>query len=117
MSSFRHAHLHIYPLPSTPHVRKGAAKTPRSASSTPRITNKATKVTKHPKEEDLEDLEDQDDDGMASSFLQFWYISKFQTSFLPRSNPTRSGHCEKQIVVPNASILYCSEKWETSSTS
>ncbi|CAF9933009.1 hypothetical protein IMSHALPRED_009036 [Imshaugia aleurites] len=94
MSSTHHAQVHIA-RHSPPTVRKAPVKAPRTASSSkslvpPKITIKPAKGTKQPKDEDEDKFQDDDDD-MASSFLQFCAM------------------CEKQIVVPNSSILYCSE--------
>ncbi|KAL6717140.1 hypothetical protein ACLMJK_005055 [Lecanora helva] len=94
MSGIHHATAHVHHSP--PHVKKtNTSKAARPGTSsksapTPKITIKAAKAAKKAKEEAEEVFED-DDDSMASSFLQFCAM------------------CEKQIVVPNSSILYCSE--------
>ncbi|KAK3171052.1 hypothetical protein OEA41_003136 [Lepraria neglecta] len=77
-------HVHVTTRRSPPHVRKTARSAPSSKSAG------TAKATKRAKEEDEEIFEDDNDD-MGSSFLQFCAM------------------CEKQIVVPNSSILYCSE--------
>lgn len=91
MSSAHYAHVHVARPP--PIVRKVTLKYPRSAPSskaavTPNITIKLAKGT--PKDQSHDIPQDDEDDDMAS-FLQFCAM------------------CEKQIVVPNSSILYCSE--------
>ncbi|MCJ1452116.1 hypothetical protein MMC28_002458 [Mycoblastus sanguinarius] len=95
MSSVNHVQPHTA-RQSPPHVRKTAMKATRSTPSsksagTPKITIKGAKQAKQAKEDDEVASEDDDDDDMESSFLQFCAM------------------CEKQIVVPNSSILYCSE--------
>ena len=115
MSSI-HNVLHRHAHHSPPHVKKAALKAARSAPSksalTPKITIKAAKSSRKVKEEEEEVFDyDNDDDDMATSFLQFWYSSGSQSMFvsLPAYR-NDSAMCEKQIVVPNASILYCSER-------
>ncbi|KAL2040392.1 hypothetical protein N7G274_006835 [Stereocaulon virgatum] len=84
-------HFHVTTRHSPPHVRKTARSAPSSKSaSTPKITIKGVKASRRAKVEDEEIFEDDNDD-MGSSFLQFCAM------------------CEKQIAVPNSSILYCSE--------
>lgn len=96
MSSSHHAQVHLARR-SPPNVTKVPLKAPRSAPSSktlvpPKITIKPAKGNKHLKDDDDNDtFQEDDDDDMASSFLQFCAM------------------CEKQIVVPNSSILYCSE--------
>ncbi|MCJ1340850.1 hypothetical protein MMC09_006146 [Bachmanniomyces sp. S44760] len=101
MTTVHHAHQRTSP----PHVKKTATRAQRPAPLTK--TFSATKVAlKSPKgikagssssEPSTEQSKynvvdnDDDDDSMATSFLQFCAM------------------CEKQIVVPNNSILYCSE--------
>ncbi|KAK4694623.1 vacuolar protein sorting-associated protein 72, partial [Lecanoromycetidae sp. Uapishka_2] len=94
MSSFYHAKYHTPHSP--PHMRKSANKaaraTPHSKSaSTPKITIKGAKASKSAKEEEEEAFDLEDDDDMGSTFLQYCAM------------------CDKQILVPNSSILYCSE--------
>lgn len=47
---------------------------------------------------------------MATSFLQFWYDSSIPTSST-LSLTRRSTTCEKQIIVPCNSVLYCSQRY------
>ncbi|KAL2052432.1 hypothetical protein ABVK25_007304 [Lepraria finkii] len=84
-------HVHATTRHSPPHVRKTARSAPSSKSAgTSKATIKGAKATKRDKGEDEEIFEDDNED-MGSSFLQFCAM------------------CEKQIVVPNSLILYCSE--------
>lgn len=99
MSGSHNARVHLSLSP--PNVRKVPVKaspspspsaTPSKTAVTPRITIKVAKGTKHhSKDDDHHTFQDDQDDDMASSFLQFCAM------------------CEKQILVPNSSILYCSE--------
>ncbi|MCJ1258749.1 hypothetical protein MMC24_006582 [Lignoscripta atroalba] len=78
---------------SPPHVKKTALRAQRPAPllgtfSSPKLGSKGIKSHKVGVEEDVGDHED---NNMATSFLQFCAM------------------CEKQIIVPNNSILYCSE--------
>ena len=110
MSGLHHVATHH----SSPHVRKAsaAAKAARSApSASQKILAKVAKPRKSVKEEEEEEIFDFDDgDDMTTSFLQYWYVT------LPVYHVRRTGTdnfpsaiCEKQILVPNSSILYCSE--------
>ncbi|KAF6234502.1 hypothetical protein HO173_007127 [Letharia columbiana] len=95
MSSSHHAQVHVTRR-SPPNVRKVYVKAPPPVPSskapvTPKITIKVAKSTKHPKDDEDDTFQDDEDDDIASSFLQFCAM------------------CEKQILVPNSSILYCSE--------
>ena len=67
-------------------------------------------VPLHKKEEVFEEEEDL----MATSFLQFWYDSSMQIS-LAHSLTCRSTTCEKQIIVPCNSVLYCSQRYASCS--
>lgn len=56
-----------------------------------------------------------DQEEMGTTFLQYWYIHyllrpKMGDGFLLLTMIVISAMCEKQIVVPNNSILYCSER-------
>ncbi|MCJ1399085.1 hypothetical protein MMC11_002287 [Xylographa trunciseda] len=86
MTSIHHAHHH-----SSPHLKKSAAKSHRPALpkslSSPKLAVKGGRIKLAEEQLDKED----EDDGMAASFLQYCAM------------------CEKQIIVPNNSILYCSE--------
>ena len=63
----------------------------------------------------LEDEEDEEpipleDDGMTTSFLQYWLVPITITNCQRKYTDTSgSATCEKQILVPNSSYLYCSE--------
>lgn len=119
MSSSHHAQVHLARR-SPPNVTKVPLKAPRSAPSSktlvpPKITIKPAKGNKHLKDDDDNDTfqEDDDDDDMASSFLQFWFVAantSHLTSYPTAADWVHSAMCEKQIVVPNSSILYCSER-------
>ncbi|KAA6413700.1 MAG: hypothetical protein FRX48_02061 [Lasallia pustulata] len=88
MTSIHHAHRRTSP----PNVKKTAVRaqrpTPLTRSASSRSVSKATKAKK---QADVVVDDEVQDDGMATSFLQFCAM------------------CEKQILVPNNSILYCSE--------
>ncbi|MCJ1411811.1 hypothetical protein MMC19_005903 [Ptychographa xylographoides] len=88
MTTIHHAHQRTSP----PHLKKLAARSHRPstlsrAPSSPKIPVKAGKGKAI--EQQVETEEDEDD--MTTSFLQYCAM------------------CEKQIVVPNNAILYCSE--------
>ena len=55
---------------------------------------------------------DSTEDIMAASFLQFWYVPVDPPScntLDPVADLLLSATCERQIVTPNFSLLYCSE--------
>ena len=79
MSGSHHAQVHIARQP--PNLRKVSVKAPPSAFSSkatvsPKITIKAAKSTKVSKEDQGDAFQDDEDDDMASSFLQFWWVTK-----------------------------------------
>lgn len=91
MSATHHAHAYLRTSP--PHVRKTAARASRlvplsKSQGLPKVSLKGNKAKSLCQEEEI--VVDEEDD-MGSSFLQYCAM------------------CEKQIVVPNNSILYCSE--------
>ncbi|MCJ1434964.1 hypothetical protein MMC27_004334 [Xylographa pallens] len=88
MTSIHHAHLR-----SPPYLKKSTAKPHRPAvSKSPSSPKLAGKAGKNKLAEEHLEKEEEDDD-MATSFLQYCAM------------------CEKQIIVPNNSILYCSERY------
>ncbi|KAL8707873.1 MAG: hypothetical protein Q9220_007157 [cf. Caloplaca sp. 1 TL-2023] len=97
MSSIHHANLRTSP----PHTRKTPVKAGRPAPlGVSRVSFKGPSRTKHctdqTKEKEAEAVVDQyddkDDNTMTTSFLQFCVT------------------CDRQILVPNSSLLYCSER-------
>lgn len=57
---------------------------------------------------------DEDDDFMAASFLQFWYVAPLAVYGVVNANMILcSATCERQIVTPCNSLLYCSERYTT----
>ncbi|KAL8735895.1 MAG: hypothetical protein Q9181_002622 [Wetmoreana brouardii] len=93
MSSLDHVNLRTSPHPT----RKTAVKATRPAPlGAPRTSNKSNGKSKQStdktKEKDLKVPIEEDDDDMATSFLQFCVT------------------CDRQILVPNNSLLYCSER-------
>lgn len=113
--------------PSTPHTTHALRKTTTAATTSSRVPRPASKNLGRskllPKETKAKSVPaPEEDDSMGSSFLQFWYVLsvRFTTIYHkkppPPSSPianieSNSAMCEKQIVVPNNSILYCSEKY------
>jgi len=95
-------------------VRKTATKAARSAPSksagTPKITIKGAKASKHAKEDQVE-IFDFDDDDMGNTFLQYWCVIVVTPQLNQPLTPYSSAMCEKQILVPSSSILYCSERY------
>ncbi|KAI4221545.1 MAG: hypothetical protein L6R36_006837 [Xanthoria steineri] len=96
MSTIHHAHLRTSP----PQARKTAVKAARPAAfGAPKSFLKGNGKVKQnrdkPKEKEEDPVgchQDDDDDDMATSFLQFCVT------------------CDRQILVPNNSLLYCSER-------
>ncbi|KAL8704184.1 MAG: hypothetical protein Q9201_002645 [Fulgogasparrea decipioides] len=93
MSSLHHGNLRTSPH----HTRKTAVKATRPAplgAPKPSLkgNGKPKQSTDKPKEKDLKVPVQEDDDDMATSFLQFCVT------------------CDRQILVPNNSLLYCSER-------
>ena len=111
MSSIHHAHLRASPS----HVKKHSAKAARSAplpKGAARVSLKAH-TRKSSKEEDealASEREEEDDNNMASTFLQYWCVSLLFLNIHTHLLIRHSAMCEKQIVVPNSSILFCSER-------
>ena len=94
--------------PPPPHGRSSRP-THLSKRSSSYAASKAGPKAIYYKEEDFED-----EDSMATSFLQFWYASPL---FAPIGSSltdvtSNSTTCEKQIIVPNNSVLYCSERYD-----
>ncbi|MCJ1370893.1 hypothetical protein MMC20_002107 [Loxospora ochrophaea] len=89
MSTIYHAHQRTSP----PHVKKTAVRAQRPVPVSRAFSGSklASKAVKGKAGDDELAEKDDDDDDMAMSFLQY------------------CAFCEKQIVVPNNSILYCSE--------
>lgn len=110
--------------PSTPPTTTHALRKTTTAATTTRVPrpvsknlgrsklpHKGTKAKSFPASEE--------DDSMGSSFLQFWYVLPTLFTAIRLKTPpppiadvkSISAMCEKQIVVPNNSILYCSERY------
>ncbi|KAL8999093.1 MAG: hypothetical protein Q9169_001981 [Polycauliona sp. 2 TL-2023] len=88
MSTLHHAHLRTSP----PQARKTAVKAARPAAlGAPKSFVKIKQSKAKEKDEEIVDCGGDDDD-MATSFLQFCVT------------------CDRQILVPNNSLLYCSER-------
>ena len=86
MSGSHYAHVHIARQPPSK-VRKVSVQAPPSALSSkapvaPKITIKAAKGTKVSKEDDGDAFQHDEDDDMASSFLQFWSVTKINILWL-----------------------------------
>ncbi|KAL9042360.1 MAG: hypothetical protein Q9180_000652 [Flavoplaca navasiana] len=90
MSTIHYAHLRTSP----PQARKTAVKAARPAAlGAPKSFVRVKQSKPKEKEEDPVFRDDDDDsDDMATSFLQFCVT------------------CDRQILVPNSSLLYCSER-------
>lgn len=86
MSSSHHPHTALRRHPS----KKTALRAARSAPVSKTALNKGIKAKPSKSDEDFS-VDNFDDDDMSSSFLQYCAM------------------CEKQIVIPNSSFLYCSE--------
>lgn len=111
MSSLHHAQSRARHSPTL--VRKSAIKAARSAPSsksagTPKVTIKRAKASKYAKEE--EEVFDFEDDDMGTTFLQYWFVLVLSPLRDQVFTSYSSAMCEKQILVPNSSILYCSER-------
>ncbi|KAI4246023.1 MAG: hypothetical protein L6R40_002239 [Gallowayella cf. fulva] len=112
MSSIRHAQ---HPT-SPPQSRKAAVKAARPAllgasKSFSKSNGKGKQGKAKPKEQEEEaiDNDDGDEDDMAISFLQFWYgIDWIETKLGGLTGGSVT--CDQQILVPNNSLLYCSER-------
>ena len=107
MSTIYHAHQRTSP----PHVKKTAVRAQRPVPVSRAFSGSklASKAVKGKAGDDELAEKDDDDDDMAMSFLQYWYASPSLVN-MPSANCC-SAFCEKQIVVPNNSILYCSERY------
>lgn len=129
MSSTHHAHAYLRTSP--PAVKKPAVKGPPRSALSSRITashkltlrggNKSKAKPEKEKErgkqkkdveEEDEGLAEGDKEAMGTSFLQYWYPCRDTAGWgaLSLTSELDSAMCEKQIVVPNNSILYCSER-------
>lgn len=115
MTSLHHAQSRARHSPTL--VRKSAIKAARSAPSsksagTPKVTIKRAKASKYAKEEEEEEAEvfDFEDDDMGTTFLQYWFVLVLSPLRDQVFTSYSSAMCEKQILVPNSSILYCSER-------
>lgn len=118
MSTNRHAHAYL-PSPRPPprpppRVRKTSTKVSRpapSSNSTSRLKTAPHKINNNPLRNGEEIVMDEDD--MGSSFLQYWLVQFVLYGLLVHLVliGLHSAMCERQIVVPNNSILYCSEKY------
>ncbi|KAI4133369.1 MAG: hypothetical protein LQ338_000269 [Usnochroma carphineum] len=113
MSSTHYAHLRISPSSARKVVVKTARSGPLSApvKATVKGSGKVKQTTDKVKEEDPEILvaEDEDDD-MTTGFLQFWcgYVAADALAQMLMSSSTT---CDRQILVPKDSLLYCSERY------
>ncbi|MCJ1248027.1 hypothetical protein MMC30_005242 [Trapelia coarctata] len=96
MTSIHHAHQRTPP----PHLKKTVARSHRSSVLPRALSSPKLAYPKSGKSKPVPDsvAVGDDDDDMATSFLQYWYAG------------TPPAMCEKQILVPNNSILYCSER-------
>ncbi|KAL8928711.1 MAG: hypothetical protein Q9172_000774 [Xanthocarpia lactea] len=119
MSSVHHAHLRTSP----PQARKSAVKAARPAAlGAPKSFFRSNCKVKQGRDkskgkgEEVIDCNDtaaaaadDDDDDMATSFLQFWYNLINTGTWLSRLTHD-SVTCDRQILVPKNSLLYCSER-------
>lgn len=117
--------------PSSPHA-------PKSKASRPVLHRRGTSgfnrsISKLGAGQPRGPVKDDSDFDMAASFLNFWYVSGAYLGFLQgrscpcmlavifgaavrlvlkrQANPVPSAMCERQITVPNTSLLYCSERY------
>jgi hypothetical protein len=111
---------------ATHHVRHPSHHSKRSATAHARPSRpaplskrshsygKGASKTAHQKEPEAESWDDEE--SMAVSFLNFWYATRLilaASPACPRTNLCDSTVCEKQIITPSNSILYCSERYES----
>ncbi|KAL8723054.1 MAG: hypothetical protein Q9225_000596 [Loekoesia sp. 1 TL-2023] len=112
MSSIHYAHHRTTP----PSARKSFVKTARLASSgAPKVSfkgnGKIKQTTDKPKEKESEvQVDDEDDDDMAISFPQFWSVGLWRVETSLQKLIENSTTCDRQILVPKTSLLYCSER-------
>lgn len=101
----------IHPVRTTPvthHMKKTVVRAARSAPVS-KIALKGSKA-KASKTEEEGAFTFEDDDDMVSSFLQFWYAPTMRLNYQGWLIEPNSAMCEKQMVIPNNSFLYCSER-------
>lgn len=112
MSSTHYAHR-----TSPPSARKSVVKTARLTSSGAlkvsfKGNGKVKQAGDRPKDNDSEILiDDEDDDDMAISFPQFWSVELWRGTISHQKLTDNSTTCDRQILVPKNSLLYCSERY------
>ena len=127
--STAHAHPSHPPSSAHPHRRTPSFNPPKVKSARPTLHRRST--THHsilklgsgqPKQQSV--VHENSHSEMAASFLNFWYVVIFLILLVCLSaNPLHSTHslflrltlscsamCERQITVPDNSLLYCSER-------
>lgn len=103
----RHPSHSKKPLPAHARPSKPASLSKRTHSH----GSKGSSKIAHQRDFDSED----DEESMAVSFLNYWYVVVTINSFCLSCILTlyRSTVCEKQIIVPSNTVLYCSERYDT----